>query len=111
MKFPARSCDPNSSHAAASDLISTGKFLDQQTKAAVAVQRYPGQSSLHLSALTGLDRHMLGRRLPELARQGRIWRGPSAPCAITGKPACTWWPVVPGSNFTLPVCSRNHQPR
>ena len=103
MSHLARSTDPTSSHVAAADLIATGKLLDQQTKAAVAVQRHPGQSSLHLSTLTGLDRHMLGRRLPELAREGRIWRGPSAPCATTGKPACTWWPVAPGSNFTLPV--------
>lgn len=103
MNFPARSSDPSSSHAAASELISTGKLLEQQTKAAVAVQRHPGHSSLHLSVLTGLDRHMLGRRLPELARQGRIWRGPSAPCATTGKPACTWWPVAPGDNYTLAV--------
>lgn len=101
MNFPARSSDPTSSHAAASELISTGKLVDQQTKAAVAVERHPGQSSLHLSVLTGLDRHMLGRRLPELARQGRIWRGPSAPCATTGKPACTWWPVAPGQNMML----------
>lgn len=71
----ARTSDPKSSHVAAADLVSTGKLLDQQTMAAVAVQRHPGQSSLHLAALTGLDRHMLGRRLPELARQGRIWRG------------------------------------
>lgn len=97
----ARSSDPNSSHVAAADLIATGKLLDQQTRAAVAVQRHPGQSSLHLAGLTGLDRHMLGRRLPGLARQGRIWRGPSAPCATTGKPACIWWPVAPGENMTL----------
>ncbi|HID8537167.1 winged helix-turn-helix domain-containing protein [Stenotrophomonas riyadhensis] len=101
MNHPARSTDPQSSHIAAADLVSTGKLLDQQTMAAVAVQRHPGQSSLHLAALTGLDRHMLGRRLPELAREGRIWRGPTAPCATTGKPACTWWPVAPGENMTL----------
>lgn len=101
MSHLARSNDPNSSHAAAADLIATGKLLDQQTRAAAAVKRHPGQSSLHLSTLTGLDRHMLGRRLPELAREGRIWRGPNAPCATTGKPACTWWPVAPGENLTL----------
>lgn len=70
-----------------------------QTEAAVI--RHTGQSSLHLSTLTGLDRHMLGRRLPELAREGRIWRGRSAPCATTGKPTCTWWPVAPGQNMPL----------
>lgn len=97
----ARLTDPKSSHAAASDLIASGKLLDQQTRAAAAVHRHPGQSSLHLAVLTGLDRHMLGRRLPELARQGKIWRGPAAPCATTGKSACTWFPVAPGENLSL----------
>lgn len=97
----ARSKDPNSSHAAAADLIATGKLLDQQSRAAAAVKRHPGQSSLHLATLTGLDRHMLGRRLPELARQGTIWRGPAAPCGTTHKSACTWWPVAPGENLDL----------
>ena len=101
MSHLARSTDPNSSHAAAADLVATGKLLDQQTQAAAAVRRHPGQSSLHLASLTGLDRHMLGRRLPELARQGAIWRGPAAPCATTGKSACTWWPVAPGQNLAL----------
>ncbi|WP_164272439.1 winged helix-turn-helix domain-containing protein [Stenotrophomonas sp. B1-1] len=103
MSHLARSTDPSSSHAAASDLIATGKLLDQQTQAAAAVRRHPGQSSLHLASLTGLDRHMLGRRLPELARQGTIWRGPAAPCATTGKSACTWWPVAPGQNLSLGI--------
>lgn len=99
----ARSTDPHTSHAAAADLVACGALRVQHAKTEAAVIRHPGHSSLHLATLTGLDRHMLGRRLPELAREGRIWRGPSAPCATTGKPACTWWPVAPGSNFTLAV--------
>jgi len=103
MNVPARSTDPRSSHIAAADLGTSGALRVQHAKTEAAVIRHPGHSSLHLSVLTGLDRHMLGRRLPELAREGRIWRGPTAPCATTGKPACTWWPVAPGSNFTLAV--------
>ncbi|WP_117310020.1 winged helix-turn-helix domain-containing protein [Stenotrophomonas sp. G4] len=101
MNVRARSTDPRSSHAAAADLIASGALHAQHAKTEAAVIRHPGQSSLHLSKLTGLDRHMLGRRLPELARAGRIWRGPVAPCEITGKPACTWWPVAPGENMLL----------
>lgn len=101
MSHLARSNDPNSSHAAAADLIATGKLLDQQTRAAAAVKRHPGPVSLHLATLTGLDRHMLGRRRPELARQGTIWRGPAAPCGTSHKSACTWWPVAPGENLDL----------
>lgn len=101
MNHPARSTDPKSSHIAAADLAASGALRVQHAKTEAAVTRYPGHSSLHLSLLTGLDRHMLGRRLPELAREGRIWRGPTAPCATTGKPACTWWPVAPGQNMKL----------
>ncbi|HHA2975912.1 winged helix-turn-helix domain-containing protein [Stenotrophomonas geniculata] len=101
MSHPARSTDPQSSHIAAADLAASGALRVQHAKTEAAVTRHPGHSSLHLSMLTGLDRHMLGRRLPELAREGRIWRGPTAPCATTGKPACTWWPVAPGENMTL----------
>ncbi len=97
----ARSTDPHTSHAAAADLVACGALRVQHAKTEAAVIRHPGHSSLHLSTLTGLDRHMLGRRLPELAREGRIWRGPSAPCATTGKPACTWWPVAQGQNMSL----------
>ncbi|WP_414615143.1 winged helix-turn-helix domain-containing protein [Stenotrophomonas pavanii] len=103
MNQPARSTDPQSSHIAAADLAASGALRVQRPKTEVAVIRHPGQSSLHLWTLTGLDRHMLGRRLSELARVGRIWRAPTARCATTGKPACTWWPVAPGSNFNLAV--------
>lgn len=101
MNHAARSTDPQSSHIAAAALAESGALRVQHAKTEAAVMRHPGQSSLHLSTLTGLDRHMLGRRLPELAREGRIWRGPTARCATTGKPACTWWPVAPGENLTL----------
>ncbi|HDS1582172.1 TPA: winged helix-turn-helix domain-containing protein [Stenotrophomonas maltophilia] len=97
----ARSTDPHTSHAAAADLVACGALRVQHAQTEAAVIRHPGHSSLHLATLTGLDRHMLGRRLPELAREGRIWRGPSAPYASTGRPACTWWPVAPGENLAL----------
>ncbi len=103
MSALARTTDPTGSHVAAADLLASGRLHDQQSKAEAAVRLHPGHSSLHLATLTGLDRHMLGRRLPELARQGRIWRGPSAPCATAGKPACTWWPVAPGQNLALGI--------
>lgn len=97
----ARSTDPSTSHVAAADLVARGMQAVQHAKTEAAVVLHPGQSSLHLATLTGLDRHMLGRRLPELAREGRIWRGPTAHCGTTGKPACTWWPVAPGQNMPL----------
>ncbi len=52
---------------------------------------------------TGLDRYMLARRLPELIKAGRVWRGPNKPCAVSGRTACTWWPVAPGQNLALGI--------
>ncbi|WP_440980513.1 winged helix-turn-helix domain-containing protein [Stenotrophomonas muris] len=100
MNHPARSTDPQCSHIAAAALAESGALRVQHAKTEAAVIRHPGQSSLHLSTLTVLGRHMLGR-LPELARVARIGRAPIAPSATTGKPACTWWPVAPGENLTL----------
>ena len=101
MNPPARATDPSTSHEAAAHLVASGKQADQLAKTAHAVKQYPGQSSMQLSKLTGLDRHMLARRLPELARDERVWRGPKAPCPVNGGSACTWWPVAPGQNLPL----------
>lgn len=57
----------------------------------------------HYVVATGLDRYMLARRLPELIKAGRVWRGPNKPCAISGRTACTWWPVAPGQNLALGI--------
>ncbi|PWQ87886.1 winged helix-turn-helix domain-containing protein [Stenotrophomonas maltophilia] len=103
MNVPARSTNPQSSHIAAADLAASGGLRVQHAKTEAVVICHLGHSSLNLSMLTGLDRHMLVRRLPELAREGRIWRGPTASCTTTGKPACTWWPVVPGQNLSLGI--------
>lgn len=98
---PARSTDPSTSHEAAIRMVASGKQRAQQARTEEAVKRYPGQSSLHLAALTGLDRHMIARRLPELEKEGRVWRGPKAPCPSGTGSACTWWPVAPGQNLQL----------
>ncbi|WP_340569620.1 winged helix-turn-helix domain-containing protein [Stenotrophomonas sp. G106K1] len=101
MNHPARTTDPSTSHEAANRVVASGKQRAQQAATEAAVRRHPGQSSLHLATLTGLDRHMLARRLPELEREGRVWRGPKAPCASGEGSGCTWWPVPPGQNMLL----------
>ena len=58
---------------------------------------------MKLAQVTGLDRYMLARRLPELLKTEQVWRGPAMPCPVSGRSACTWWPVAPGDNFTLAV--------
>jgi len=99
----ARSTDISTSHEAASHVVSSGLQAVQQDRAARAVLAHPGLTSMELAKLTGQDRYMLARRLPELLGDGRAWRGPKKPCAVSGRSACTWWPVAQGGNYTLAV--------
>ncbi len=101
--LPARSADIDTSHAAAAHVVSSGLQAAQQDQAARAVSQNAGMTSNELSQATGLDRYMLARRLPELMKEGRVYRGPNKPCAVSGRTACTWWPVAPGENLQLAV--------
>lgn len=103
MSALARDTDISTSHEAAAHIVANGLQKDQQAQAAEAVKLYPGTTSMHLAQLTGLDRHMLGRRLPELLKTEGVWRGPNVPCPVSGRSACTWWPVAPGDNLELAV--------
>lgn len=103
MSALARNTDISTSHEAAAFVVASGIQTDQQAQAAAAVKRNPGMTSMELSQLTGLDRHMLGRRLPELLGDGRAWRGPKKRCSVSQCSACTWWPVAPGDNLELAV--------
>lgn len=83
MNHPARATDLSTSHEAARYVVQSGLQGNQQAAAASAVKRHPGLTSL------------------ELAGTGRVWRGPKKPCSVSGRSACTWWPVAPGENLTL----------
>ncbi|WP_313178953.1 winged helix-turn-helix domain-containing protein [Stenotrophomonas sp.] len=97
----ARTTDIDTSHAAAAHVVRSGLQAAQQDQAARAVTQNAGMTSNELSQATGLDRYMLARRLPELMKEGGVYRGPNKPCPVSGRTACTWWPVAPGQNLTL----------
>lgn len=103
MSHLARSIDISTSHEAGSYVAASGIQRDQRSMAAAAVKRHPGLTSMKLADVTGLDRYMLARRLPELLKTKQVWRGPAMPCPVSGRSACTWWPVAPGDNYTLAV--------
>ncbi len=103
VRSPARSTDISTSHEAAAFIAASGTQMAQQVQAAAAVRLHPGMTSMELSQAAGLDRYMLGRRLPELLEGARVWRGPKKPCEVSGRSACTWWPVAPGDNLELAV--------
>jgi len=85
----ARNTDPKTSHEAAEFIRGTAK--KQQSKAAEAVRTYPGQTSQELADLTGLDRYMLARRLPEV-EGSLVSKGDTRRCQVSGRTATTWWP-------------------
>ncbi len=90
----ARRTDPSSSHAAAAHVAATGTASKQQLQTLAAVKSYPHRTSNELSALTGLCRYMLARRLPELLDAGAVkWSGKEAKRKDihTGLPSVTWW--------------------
>ena len=101
MNHPARTTDISTSHAAAVHVVASGLQALQHDRAARAVTAHPGLTSMELAQASGHDRYMLARRLPELLEDGRVWRGPKKPCEVSGRSACTWWPVAQGENLAL----------
>jgi len=65
----------------------SGALKGQWLTALEAVKRFPGHSSKELAALSGLDRPMLGRRLPELRNMGYVR------VTQTGNEDQKWWAV------------------
>ena len=99
----ARATDPISSHVAAEEYSKSERSITERQQALDAVRAYPGRTSRDLSMLTGLDRHMLARRLPEVEGLGC---GPIVGCSRSrdamrpwrlvderlGDPVIRWWP-------------------
>ena len=87
----ARRSDPSTSHAAAERMIRTGTAKAHQHKILIAVRQYPGSTYVELAAITGLERHAVGRRLAEIETGGYIRRG--HPVTRGGRPMLAWYPV------------------
>lgn len=92
----ARSSDPESSHRAANEITASGRRQQQIAMVIDMVRKFPGMTSMELAGMTGEDRYVLARRLPEAVTAGAIAKGQQRPCSVTGKLALTWWPVDPG---------------
>jgi hypothetical protein len=92
----ARSSDPESSHRAAAEITASGRRQQQITMVINMVRKFPGMTSMELAGMTGEDRYVIARRLPEAATAGAVCKGQQRSCAVTSKLALTWWPVDPG---------------
>jgi hypothetical protein len=90
----ARGRDPHTSHEAGMAVERKGTASDQRTQCLLAVERFPGHTSAELASLTGFDRHMVARRLPELRERELVRNGlQSRSCTVTGNRAMTWYPL------------------
>lgn len=95
MNHPARTTDISTSHEAARHVVNSGLQQHQQACAIVAVRQNPGLTSAELAGVTGLDRFMLARRLPEALAEGLVFRGEPRKCGVSGRRACTWLSELP----------------
>jgi len=84
--------DPDSSYEAEDRMNKSGKRKRQQQITLDAVKKHPGKTSAELALVSGLDRAMLARRLPELNPQDAK-KGILVKCSVNGTNAVTWWPV------------------
>jgi len=60
------------------------------------VREWPGRTSSELARLAGIDRHALGRRLPEVEAgegSGDVLRAGTRRDPETGRSGVRWWPI------------------
>lgn len=89
----ARRSDPSTSHAAGERLRANGKLREQQRQVLDALTRWPGSTAVELATNSGLDRYLVSRRLPELAKAGHARRMAPRVCRVNGSAQTTWRPA------------------
>lgn len=70
----ARRGDNAASHRAADELERSGRAEKQKLSVLRGIAARPGATTKELAAFAGLDRHLVGRRMPELVAQGYVER-------------------------------------
>jgi predicted transcriptional regulator len=88
--LPARNSDPVSSKEAAADLVESGRQASQRMEVLVALKKHDRSTSRELATYAGLDLHMVGRRMTELARLGLVIQGEPRQCKVGNRLACEW---------------------
>lgn len=83
----ARRNDGDGSMAAADALERSGRAAQQLAAVLDAVRAWPNRTSKELAALSGMDRHLIARRLPELWAHAKVTRVHRAGEELRWKPA------------------------
>lgn len=68
----AAKADPPTSAKAAAELTRSGARQRQIDRVVELVRQWPGCTSLELSRLSGVDRHLIAKRLPDARGQGMV---------------------------------------
>ncbi len=89
----ARATDPATSHEAAARVEASGVADDQRSRCLAEVRRLPGQTCGEIGDNIGLQRHAVGRRLPELRTAGLVKNGDPRLCRVQGTRQMTWYPA------------------
>lgn len=77
---------------AALEHVASGQHTTDCLAVFAALQRWPGRTSRKLAELAGLDRPLVGRRLPDLKKRGWARKGEIVK-DDNGIRAATWWPA------------------
>ncbi len=85
-----RATDPATSKQASRTYTKTGQRDSDKQRVLAAVVQYPNRTSKELAQLTGIDRHLLAKRLPDLRADGRVQNGETRVCSVSGNGAMTW---------------------
>lgn len=91
-----RKTDPETSAEAAERIVTSGAADAQRQKVLEALRQMDGLTSAELAHVMRADRHMVGRRLPDLRRIGAVKQGAKRICRVNGTNAMTWWIVDKG---------------
>ena len=96
MPFPNRQQifsrnDPPTSKLAGDAITKSGKRDSDKAKLLAWMREHGGlYTSAEIAALSGLDRYLCGRRLPDLERDGFVRRCLPQTCTVTNSKAITW---------------------
>lgn len=104
----AAKADPPTSAKAAAEFTRSGARQRQIDRVVELVRQWPGCTSRELSRLSGVDRHLIAKRLPDARKQGLVAnplgdvvkdgkRQPlQRPCRYSGNDCVVWVPASGG---------------
>lgn len=95
VKPRARKSDPGTSHAAAELVEKTGTQSKHHRAILEALNRQDGLTSEEIAQAAGLDRVAAARRMKELEKAKKVFRGSPRKSVNSGRLGVTWWLTTP----------------